>query len=273
MGTAMNRLLWWHWLLIGVGSSLILFLILYFAMIRPKTLDAKTANDSAQATEDAGGTDQKIQDKEKELAREKLTTKKVNEAWMRESVVYMPNIQFDKDPLRAYEKIQYNGSLYANGKVYGVKDLPTEWGKWITGWYASQAKDGVVALTGFPIEAFSPDPNDVSHLNAIAFPQGKPWAVEVVAKNFDAAMAHLARFNYIKKHGMPVVNNVALSGQSPDLHVRYDLQFFVIPPTAPPPPDPKINATGAPAGGAGGGQASPLGGGRGGAGGAKSAAM
>ena len=110
---------------------------------------------------------------------------------------------------------------------------------------------GVVPLTGFPIESFSSDPNDVSQLKAIAFPQTKPWEVEVSAKNFDAAISHLRRFNTIQHHGMPVIDKVALSGQSPDLRVKYTLQMFVIPPSAPPAADPKISGGAAGSGGGG----------------------
>jgi hypothetical protein len=118
-------------------------------------------------------------------------------------------------------------------------------------------REGIIPASSFPIESFSTDPNDVSNLKSISFPQGKPWDVDVIAKSFDAAMNHLRRFNTIPRHGMPVVDKVALLGQSPYLHVRYTLQFFVIPPTEPPAADPKISGTGA---GAGAGPPSPMGG-------------
>ncbi len=137
-----------------------------------------------------------------------------------------------------------------------MKDLPAIWGQWIAGWYRSQAPS-IATLTAFPIESFSTDPNDVANMRAISFPQAKPWDVEVVAKNFDAAMNHLRKFNGIRKHGMAVVDKVAISGQSPELHVRYSLQLYVIPPSVPPAADPKIS-------GAGGGGAAPGGGGVGG---------
>ncbi|HLJ54269.1 MAG TPA: hypothetical protein VKT77_04465 [Chthonomonadaceae bacterium] len=273
MATAMNRLLWWHWLLIGFGASLVLFLILYFAMIRPATIKTTETNADSQSKEDAGGTPDKIAQKKAELKKEQANTKKVDADWETYASYYMPDIRYNKDVLRAYEGTQGTGTLLVNGKEKGVKDLPEEWGKWISKWYSAQGpkiekgglKPGIIPLTGFPIEAFSPDPNDVSKLTAIAFPQTKPWAVEVSATNFDAAMNHLERFNHIRQHGMPIVDNVALAGQSPDLRVRYDLKFVVIPPVAPPPSDPKIDATGAPAGGGGGGGgASPIGGGGGG---------
>lgn len=256
MSSAINRLLWWHWLLIGAGASLILFLILYFAVIRPKTLEAASVQGEAEGIENAGGMPEKVAAKSNELKKAKADTIRIQKAWAVESAVYMPTIEFDKDPLRGYEGVQNTGVYRINGKTYGLKDLPTVWGKWITYWYASQAREGIFPLTGFPIEAFSADPNDISILKperGILFPQSKPWDVEVVAKNFDTAINHLRKFNGIRKHGMPVVDKVALTGQSPDLHVRYTLQMYVIPPTVPPAPDPKISSTGAAAGGGPGG--------------------
>jgi len=253
MSNAMNRLLWWHWLLIGLGASLILFLILFFAVIRPRNEEAARVQTEAGGIEDAGGTPMKVSQKKTELANKKAEAVTINQQWAVQSAVYMPPIDFNKDQLLSYEGNNV-GVYHINGKAYGVKDLPAVWGRWITYWYTSQWRDGVVPMTGFPVEAFSPDPNDIAQLKAISFPQTKPWEVEVVAKNFDSAMNHLKRFNRIQRHGMPVVDKVAISGQSPNLLVRYTLQLFVIPPTTPPIADPMISGTGS--GGGGGGSTS-----------------
>src|SRR5207248_2449571 len=112
----------------------------------------------------------------------------INAEWKRQSAVYMPAIEFpngENSVLKGYEGLQNVGVYYVNGKPYGVKDLPAVWGRWIGLWYASQWKSGITQLTTFPIEAFSPDPNDIAGLKAISFPQTKPWDVEVVAKDFD----------------------------------------------------------------------------------------
>ena len=44
--------------------------------------------------------------------------------------------------------------------------------------------------------------------------------------------------------GMPVVDNVELQGQSPDLTMTYDMALYIIPPANPPAPDPVIGAGG-----------------------------
>jgi hypothetical protein len=249
----MNRLLWWHWLLIGVGASLVLFLILFFAVIRPKNLEAEQVNQTADGIETAGGTEDKVNGKKRDLKKAKDETVRINNDWKIQSARYMPAIEFPKDPLPGYEGVQNLGVYYVGGKAYGVKDLPAVWGRWIGLWYAAQSKTGITPLTSFPIEAFSPDPNDISNLKSISFPQSKPWDVEVVAKDFDAAMNHLRRFNTISQHGMPVVDKVSMAGQSPDLHLKYTLQLFVIPPGEPPAPDPTISSSGGSAGGGPGG--------------------
>jgi len=250
MSTAMNRLLWWHWLLIGFGASLVLFLILFFAVIRPKNLQAEQLKSEADGIETAGGTPEKVAGKDRDLKKAKADTIRINADWKRQSADYMPPIEFPKDPLPGYEGMKNVGVYYVGGKAYGVKDLPAVWGRWIGLWYASQWKEGIRPVTAFPIESFSSDPNDIAGLKAISFPQTKPWDVEVVAKDFDSAMNHLRRFNSIQRHGMPVVDKVSLLGQSPDLHMKYTLQLFVIPPSAPPAPDPSISSSGGSTGGA-----------------------
>jgi uncharacterized membrane protein YgcG len=261
MANALNRLLWWHILLIGVGASLILFLILYFAMIKPKSEQVDSVLTTAKSTEDAGGTPQAVTTKTNELKKAQQDTVRINQQWQIQSAAYMPPIDFTKDPLPVYENVSNQGVYHANGKSYGVKDLPAVWGRWVTAWYLSQWRDGIVPLTGFPVESFSADPNDVSKLQAISFPLTKPWEVEVSAKNFDAAINHLRRFNHMQQHGMPVIDKVALNGQSPDLRVKYNLQIYVIPPTAPPAADPAISGAGTGGGGAPGGPSSFPGGG------------
>ncbi len=248
MSSAMNRLLWWHWLLVGFGASLILFLILFFAVIRPKTLDAAQALSDAKSTEDAGGTPDKVAAKQRELVLAKSNAVKTNQSWKTQSAVYMPPIDFSSDPLPDYSGLQNSGIYRLNGRAFGVKDLPALWGRWVTSWYASQWSQGITPETSFPVESFSSDPNDVSTLKSISFPQSKPWNVTVQAKNFDAAMNHLRRFNGMLHHGMAVVDKVAISGQSPDLQVSYTLQLFIIPPTTPPAPDPRISGSAAGAG-------------------------
>lgn len=256
MGTALNRLLWWHWLLIGFGASLILGLILFFMLIKPKNEDIATTTQNVKSTQDAGGTPEQVAAKKRELDKAKKDTIRINQDWKVQSAVYMPNIDFGKDVLPGYEgNLQNQGVYRENGHAYGVKDLPTVWGTWVTAWYASQWRDGITNLTSFPIDSFSSDPNDVAKLQSLQFPLDKPWEVEVVAKNFDSAMAHLRKFNKMQRHGMPVIDRVSLAGNSPNLHLTYDLRMYVIPPTAPPPADPKITSTTA-AGGSGGGPGS-----------------
>lgn len=251
MSNALNRLLWWHILLIGVGASLILAIILYFAMIKPKGEELASTKADADSTEQNGGTQQQVDSNKKKLADAKKDTIRINQQWEQDSHLYMPALAFGPDMLVNYE----NKVLVENGKPVGVRDLPTTWGRWVTLWYESQAKAGITLPQGmgFPIAAFPADPNKISSLTSLSFPQDKPWHVTVMAKSFDQAMAHLKRINGLYRHGMPVIDNVALSGQSPDLQMDYDLIFYIIPPSQPPAADAKIG--GAAGGGGGNGPA------------------
>jgi hypothetical protein len=71
VSTAMNRLLGWHWLLIGAGASLILFLILFFAVIRPKQVEAAQVTSDAAGIETSGGTPEMVSAKNAELTKAK----------------------------------------------------------------------------------------------------------------------------------------------------------------------------------------------------------
>jgi len=136
-----------------------------------------------------------------------------------------------------------------------IVNLPREWGTFMAAWYDAQRNKGISREPGvaFPIPSFPTDPNSIATLDHITFPADKPWSVAVNAKSFDDLMAHLHRFNTdLKHHGMPVINNVSLEGQSPNLICRYDLALYVISPTAPPAADTRIGGQPANPAGAGG---------------------
>jgi len=256
-----SRLTALHINIIGAVIMLVVAAILFFAMIRPKNEQTKLVQADITQIEGSGGTQHDVDTQTKNLAKEKVATKQINAEWAVNSRRYMPDLNWKADLLSTYE---FRG--YGKG---GFKDIPTTWGTWVTNWYDAQINKGVVRGSGvfFPVPPLAVTPNDISTLASITFPSSKePWHVSVVCKNFNDAMAHLRRFNGMDKHGMPVVNNVALTGQSPDLLMSYDLAMYVIPATAPPVQDPGIggdtgtaNAGGS--GGFGGGPGMPFSGG------------
>jgi len=253
----MSKLTALHISLIGGGIAIVMSLILYFAMIKPKNEEIEASKSATDAAIQAGGTEEKVKAHEKDLVKAKQDTKVITAAWAINQQRYMPKIAFSptQKSTNLIHMYEFSG-LYSDGKVYGIRDLPTVWGLKVISWYDAHAKDGVTRdflKDDFAIESFSPDPNDISKLNSITFPQGKPWEVRVIAKSFDAAMQHLRRFNNMRGFGMPVVDNVELQGQSPLLTMTYDMALYIIPPANPPAPDPVIGA------GGGGGAAAPTG--------------
>ncbi len=236
-----------HVHIIGGVVFLLLGLILFFGMIKPKNQDTETAKAAASAAEGAGGTDSALSKAKKDLVSAKQDTVKINSDWSIYARKYMPNYNLDKDPLVAY----FGGG---KGQKLSVNDIPAEEGTWITKWYDAQRSEGITRAEGveFPIGPLATDPNGVASLTSITFPGGKqPWNVTLVCKSFDQAMAHIRRINGMTGHGMPVISEVALSGQSPELTLSYTLAMYVIPWTAPPAADTRIGAGGG--GGTGGG--------------------
>jgi hypothetical protein len=262
-----------HITIIGVVMTLIMSLLLFFLLIKPKKEDIEASHSATDAAQTAGGTPEKVAGHKKDLAKAKQETKVITAAWDINERRYMPKIEFSQrqKSTNLINMYAFNG-LYSDGKLYGIRDVPTVWGTKVKTWYDAHEREGIRRAPGqdFPIDSFSTDPNDISKLTSITFPQSKPWHVSVVAKTFDAAMLHMRRFNTMRGFGMPVVDGVALSGQSPNLAMVYDMALYVIPPAAPPAPDPVIGGGGggAPAagGGFGGGGFNSGGGGGGGAG-------
>lgn len=261
---ALAKLLWWHILLIGAGTAVIFALIFYFVKIKPTREEIETTNSSISTTETAGGTDVAVRGKDTELKNAKKATLVINQQWAVNSRYYMPDIDFPSDNLVGYERMARGMYRDERGQQWGAKDIPTVWGRWLGNWYDVQWKQGITRTVPITIGAMSTDPNAISQLTAISFPlDGKPWDMDVQSKTFDQGMDHLKRFNRMQHHGMPVVNNVALKGQSPDLHLAYQLAMYVIPSKLPPTADPMIFSEGAGTGGSGstgGGGGGPAGG-------------
>jgi hypothetical protein len=252
----MSKLTSLHINLIGAGAAIVMSLLLFFLLIKPKNEDIATSVSATEAARTAGGTEEKVAGHKKDLVKSKKDTAVITSAWAINQARYMPKIAFapQQKSTNLINLYEFSG-LYSDGKLYGIRDLPTVWGVKVKKWYDAHEREGIRRDFGqdFPIDSFSTDPNDISKLTAITFPQSKPWHVTVVAKTFDAAMLHLRRFNSMHGFGMPVVDGVALQGQSPNLNVSYDMALYVIPPAAPPAPDPVIGGgTAAPAGGASG---------------------
>lgn len=257
-----------HISLIGGGAALVLALILYFAMIRPSNEKIRIAQGAISTAEAAGGTETKIQQNKKAYKDDVDNSNLVHDKWRISDMRYMPEIPLnDPDLLRSYE--------------FSIKDLPTRYGKWITAWYDLQIRMGIRRQSGtdFALPALVKIPNDIATLDHITLPDqaGKPWNVAVEATSFDAGLAHIRKFLTMTGHGVPVVDNVALTGHSPHLSMTYTLALYIIPRVKPTPADPVISpaptAGGAMGGPMGGSMGGPMGGGRMGASGRPAMSM
>ncbi|MCS6776460.1 MAG: hypothetical protein RMJ43_12260 [Chloroherpetonaceae bacterium] len=227
----MQRLTMLHINLIGVGTAIVLAIALYFALIKPKNEELEQTRASVEQTRSAGGTQQQVSTKQRELEQTKQQVAKTKAEWAVNEVKYMPppsvlDFGTQDDLLLTYQN--------------KIIKLPAYFGERLSAWYDAQ-RPLISRLPGveFPIDAFPTDPNAISQLTSLKFPRDR-WQVVVSAKYFDAAMEHLRRFNDMRGLGMPVINNVALQGNSPDLLVSYDLALYVIPREAPPPSDPRL---------------------------------
>jgi hypothetical protein len=241
----------------GIVVILLVALILFFGMIRPKTQDTDLQNQAAASAVSGGGTEADNKKTAADLVKEKKNTKQIQADWLVYQKKYMPDWKWENNLLAAY---------YLTNKV---NDIPAQFGHWITDWYDAQKRDGITRAPGvvFPIPPLATDPNGIAALTSVTFPTAKsPWKVSLICQTFDDAMAHLRRFNSMVGHGMPVVDGVTLSGHSPELMLNYNLALYIIPIQPPPPADTRIGvSTGGNAGGMGGmGGMSPMGGSGGG---------
>jgi hypothetical protein len=255
----LSRLTKLHIHIIGAFVSIIVAVLLFFILIRPQqdTLKKTQAETDNLLTTEHGNEDVAHA---KDLENKQAEQAQIVADWKTESGYYMPLLPFGQDPLATYPLI---GAL------------PEQFSMYVQKWYNVQRPLGITATdASFTIPDFPADPNFASTLQNLTFPeQGRPWSVTVKCASFDALMAHLKRFNtQFREHGMPVINNVSLSGQSSedrpdsqDLYASYDLSLYLILSQKPPAADPRIGPTG---GGGGGGLGGLLGGGKAGGAGA-----
>lgn len=254
MSKALSNVPKWAIWAVSAGVSLVVFLILYFAMVKPTSDAAAATNSSAAGVEQSGGTPEQVQQEEMAYKKAVLQAKDARADWSINSARYMPTLPFHKtdsstDLIDIYEFRNIQGKA-------GYKSIPDVWGSWLTHWYAGQARHGVDILSQFAIPSEEPNPNAVSSVKYLVFPSaGKYFKVVVMCNSFKNAMDHLKRLNdTLVGHGMPVITGVQLAGNSPFLIMTYYLQLYVIPGQLPPQtPDSRLDATGQGAGGAGGG--------------------
>ncbi len=238
----MSKISKW-WILGGsIFISLVVGLILYFALVKPRSEKIADLDTQAAGIEQGGGTALMVSQHQQLLKQTQKHAQQDSSMWQVNEARYMPTLPYGKgdkssDILQIYAFRDIKG-------YHGLKDLPEAWGKWITKWYESQHKDGVDLYPDsvFAIPSLSTDPNAISQIqNSLPLPEaGKPWTVTLLCKSFQDAMLHLRRINELSGHGMPVIDNVSLQGQSPQLILSYTLMLYVIPGTTPPPPDPRL---------------------------------
>jgi hypothetical protein len=254
----LSRLTQLHIHLIGAVVSIIVGVLLFFMLIRPQqdTLKKTQAETEDFLTTQHGNED--VQHK-KDLDKKLQEVVQVNEQWQEMSSYYMPILPFKPDLLDTFPLISA---------------LPDKFSLYVRDWYNVQKPLGIApGDTSFAIPDFPSDPNFVSSIQNLTFPEpGRPWQVTVKCASFDALMEHLRRFNTLQAHGMPVISNVSLSGQSSedrpdsqDLYASYDLSLYCILSQTPPAKNDRIGVTGG-GGGLGGLLGGKLGGGRGGGG-------
>lgn len=242
----MGKLTKLHINLIGAGTALVLALILFFVLIKPKNEKVETDRTALTQTQNAGGTDQAVATKKRELEETKQKVAQTQADWAINEAKYMPT------------RIRFGTTEnLLNTYIQDVITWPTYFGERLSAWYDAQ-RPAVSRLPGveFPIASFPTDPNAISQMTYVKFPQDR-WQVQMEAKDFDSAMTHLERFNGMRQMGMPVIDSVALQGTSPNLYLTYTLALYIIPRQDPPQIDPRLTgaagAGGAPGGGAPGG--------------------
>jgi len=248
----LSKLNKWHILGIGVGVAFVLGIILFFALINPLRNRINDTNSQIASVEQNGGTQEQVAQAKRLLETTQKQAVQAQESWQINQARYMPALPFHKNDT--------SNDLIAIYALRGFDRIPQEWGRWLQHWYDSQMNEGVTLLTVFQIPAFPTDPNAITNYSkGITLPEpGKSWTVTVMCKSFQAAMEHLKRINTeMLGHGMPVVDNVSLKGQSPALMLTYSLTLYIIPNYPPPAPDTRLQVTSG--GNAGGGMGAPYG--------------
>lgn len=241
MSDAIRRLSLLNIHIMGWVIVLVCAVGLYFGPIKHTGDDIQATNSARAAAEDAGGTQEKVATQETAFKEAVKRTTAEKAKWQIDEAQYMPKLDLsDPDLLKTYE--------------FKLIKMPDEWGRWLEAWYDAQHNLGITRPPGvdFPVAAFSTNPNDIAQIQSLRFPQTGAWSVTVLAKSFDDAMAHLRRFKSMHGHGVPVIDGVTLTGESPELQLNYNLALYIITSSPPPAADASISAGGGTTGAAGG---------------------
>lgn len=237
-------------LAIGAGLGL-WFTVITGAMDQQKA--AQTAYDGVKARAD------KLPTAKKNLAQAQADKAAAVAAYGVYESQYMPVIGFTGDRLFTMQRLFWAN----NGRTF-----PERYRSTLKRYMAAQEKRrGIKCLTDFssvaPTGPFGPDPNTVE----VAGPGEavKPgvgsgddrvlhytYPVQVQAKSLQAVMAHIADWNNVRMAGVPVVEGLSITGNSPTLTASYTLRLTLIMHDNEKIPDlmPRISASG---GGTGGG--------------------
>lgn len=249
----MSRLTILHISIIGAIVTIIVGVGIYFTLIT----GAQDARQKAEATytADKGVADTKTQHLKELAAAQKAQAAAIADYSVFENQ-YMPRM--------------YDGATTVTGWLvndlwkYNGKSFPERFRKAINSYMASERKrNGIVwdnpGVTALPPQG--PNPNTIEfgqqgeHLGDV---RHFSYPMQVTGPNLSALMRHVKNWPRIANAGVPVVDGVNITGNSPNLTMTYTLTLTLIKKKGEPTPadDPRVggeNGEGAGGGGFGGG--------------------
>lgn len=237
----MSKLSLLHINIIGVVIAVIVGVALYFTIITSGQEEIKKQQaeyDRVKAEAD------KLPAAKAALAKAEQEGQQAKSDYARYETQYMPVLGFTSNRLDTMMKVWWPN---------GGRSWPERFLRGIRQHMANERKvNGVVwenpgAIT---LPPYGPDPNQIDMGdgdNALTF---GPYTMSVRGPNYDALIRHIKSWNSARLLGVPVVDQVRLDGNSPNLVATYNLAFTVILREEIPPQNPRIAGSGG-GGGAG----------------------
>jgi len=236
----MSKLTLLHINLIGVVVAIIVGVALYFTIITGAQDEIKKKQSELDTVKAEAA---KLQTAKNALAKAQEEEKQATADYARYEAMYMPTLHYTNNRITTMMTVWWpnKGRSWPERFLRGVREHMAR----------ERKVNGVVWLNPetITLPPYGPDPNTIDMGegdNALTF---GPYEMSVRGRNYDSLMRHIKSWNNVKLLGVPVVDQVQLSGNSPNLVATYSLTFTIILHEPIPGQSPRVSGTSSGAGG------------------------
>lgn len=218
----MSKLSVLHISLIGIGVSLLVAGVLAFTIVK-SAMESKTAAEKEYETVKAEA--DKRPQAEAALKKAKKEKEDAERDYGRFEAQYMPVIGYTGDRLSTMQQLFW---------AHNGKSWPERFMRAVRSHMAAEAKSNGVQWDNPGVVMFAPQGPNPNALQAGPLSEGLgpilhyQYQIQVTAKSMDAVLRHVASWPRIRFAGVPVVEGLEVTGNSPKLSASYNLTLTII---------------------------------------------